>query len=58
MGEERRVVREFKSLVPESRDGARFSGVYGRHHDLRKKLFREHLALISSNPVAYQEGRL
>ena len=53
--EEMEVEEDPRSLVPESRDGARYSGVYGRCHDLRKKLFREHLALISSNPAAFQE---
>ena len=42
-------------LIPESRDGARYSGSFGRSRDAQKKLNQERILLISRNPVAFQE---
>ena len=42
-------------LVPGSRGGAMYSGVFGRTRDLRHKMMQEQQGLIRSNPIAFQE---
>ena len=42
-------------LVPGSRDGAMYSGAFGRDRDLRHKMLQEQQGLIRSNPIAFQE---
>ena len=56
-GEQVEATEEYEPerRVPESRDGAMYTGVYGRARDLRDKMIREQMALIRCNPVAFQE---
>ena len=42
-------------LVPGSRDGAMYSGAFGRDRDLRLRMLQEQRALIRCNPIAFQE---
>ena len=52
-GLQQRVVPE--RLIPGSRDGAMYSGAFGRTGDLRLRMLQEQQGLISCNPIAFQE---
>ena len=52
-GLQQRAVPE--RLVPGSRDGAMYSGAFGRTGDLRLRMLQEQQGLISCNPIAFQE---
>ena len=42
-------------LVPGSRDGAMYSGAFGRTGDLRLRMLQKQQGLITCNPIAFQE---
>ena len=44
-----------RRLLPPSRDGALYSGAFGRARDLRERMVKEQAFLIRCNPIAFQE---